>query len=972
MVEKIYAAHLSIKLKRLTAVLLCFVMVSLFALPAVAQAQEGKTVRVGWYESSFNTTDRFGRKSGYAYEYQQKIAAYTGWNYEYVVESWPKLLQMLMNGEIDLLSDVSYTAERSERMLFPSLAMGAEEYFVFVPSQNTAGIQAEDISSFNGKRIAVNQGSIQEVLLRDWADKNNLQIEIIPLTVGEADSIVMMNRGEFDARVAVHSISSRYDMMPVCKIGHSNIFFAVNRARPDLLQDLNFAMGKIYDENSYYNQYLRGKYISFAGANLFLTVKEQQWLTEHGPIRVGYRDNYMAFCAQDKDTGELTGALKDFLSMASGALKNAKIDFEAVPFRTTSDALEALQRGEVDCIFPVNFSDYDGEELGLLITSPLMQTDMVAVVRESSQRKISMQEKLTVAVNEGNPNYDIFLMDYFPNWNRVYFEDTNTCVEAVADGRADCLIVSNFRVNSLAYLMERYDLTAISTGKALRCTFAVRHGDGNLYAILNKVANVVPPSSVNTALAFYSQEEQPLILSHLLRKNAVPMLTGIGIIVVVILLLLLRSIRSEQRTRKALDDVAVLNETLSGSQKELKAALHDAEQANLAKTRFLANMSHELRTPMNAIIGLNAIALKDPNLTPYIREHLEKIGISAKHLLCIIESILDIRRIESGRMKVKEVDFSFRDFLNQINMIVNGQCENKGLHYDSRIIGKVEDRYVGDDAKLKRVLINILDNAVKFTEVPGTVTFTVEQTTCFENYRSLCFIIRDTGIGISKEFLPKIFDNFAQDVKRTDNVYGSTGLGLAISKNILALMNGNIQVDSEPGVGTTVTVTLSLKAADPGIQHEDAKMLFPDMPAPAAGGSDGTAPAKVEGCRVLVVEDMDVDAEILMAVLEMKNVRFERAKNGKEALDMFSEHPAGYYDAVLMGIRMPLMDGLQATRAIRALGRPDAKEIPIVAMTANAFEEDVQHSLQAGMNAHLSKPVEPERLYETLGKLIRR
>ncbi len=971
MVEKIYAAHLSIKLKRLTAVLLCFVMVSLFALPAVAQAQEGKTVRVGWYESSFNTTDRFGRKSGYAYEYQQKIAAYTGWNYEYVVESWPKLLQMLMNGEIDLLSDVSYTAERSERMLFPSLAMGAEEYFVFVPSQNTAGIQAEDISSFNGKRIAVNQGSIQEVLLRDWADKNNLQIEIIPLTVGEADSIVMMNRGEFDARVSVHSISSRYDMMPVCKIGHSNIFFAVNRARPDLLQDLNFAMGKIYDENSYYNQYLRGKYISFAGANLFLTVKEQQWLTEHGPIRVGYRDNYMAFCAQDKDTGELTGALKDFLSMASRALKNAKIDFEAVPFRTTSDALEALQRGEVDCIFPVNFSDYDGEELGLLITSPLMQTDMVAVVRESSQRKISMQEKLTVAVNEGDPNYDIFLMDYFPNWNRVYFEDTNTCVEAVADDRADCLIVSNFRVNSLAYLMERYDLTAISTGKALRCTFAVRHEDGNLYAILNKVANVVPPSSVNTALAFYSQEEQPLILSHLLRKNAVPMLTGIGIIVVVILLLLLRSIRSEQRTRKALDDVAVLNETLSGSQKELKAALHDAEQANLAKTRFLANMSHELRTPMNAIIGLNTIALKDPNLKPHIREHLEKIGASAKQLLSIINSILDIRHIEFGRMAIKDMKFNFREFLNQINMIVNGQCVNKGLHYDFRVIGKVEDYYVGDEAKLKRVLVNILDNAVKFTETPGTVTFTVEQTASFENYRNLCFIIQDTGIGMQKEFLPRIFDTFSREAEGKGNA-STAGLGLAIGKNCVALMNGDIQVDSEPGVGTTFTITLSLKAVAPGIQHEDAKMLIPDMHISAAGGSDGTAPAELEGRRMLVVEDMDVNAEILMTILEMKNVRSERAKNGKEAIGMFSEHPARYYDAILMDIRMPVMDGLEATRAIRALKRSDAKEIPIVAMTANAFDEDVQHSLQAGMNAHLSKPVDPEHLYETLSKFIRR
>ncbi len=533
----------------------------------------------------------------------------------------------------------------------------------------------------------------------------------------------------------------------------------------------------------------------------------------------------------------------------------------------------------------------------------------------------------------------------------------------------------------------------------------------------------------------------------------------------------------------------------------LKEALDKAENANHAKSVFLSNMSHEIRTPMNAIIGLDNIALNDPGLTPQTREHLEKIGANARHLLGIINDILDMSRIESGRMELRDEEFSFREFLDQIDVMVSGQCEEKGLRYECRIIGKTEDYYIGDEMKLKQVLINFLGNAVKFTPSPGAVTLTVQQTAGFENHRSLRFIISDTGIGMSKDYIPKVFEAFSQETEGVSNKLGSTGLGMAITKSIVTKMNGSITVESEKGVGSTFTVTVTLKtsgrsadtaqsgmlpaglralvvddelincehakliAESIGIrtdiavggaealsmihsrmaQGEPYRLILADWMMPgmdgialtrklrgmdggeaivilltgcdgedkreeaAGAGADavlskplftdsltrcvqetlsrreqnaGTAPdltadqddperEGLAGRLVLVVEDMELNAEILMDLLDMEEIRSDHAENGRIAVDMFSKHPAGYYDAILMDVRMPVMDGLEATRAIRALDRPDAKSIPIIAMTANAFDEDVQQSLQAGMNAHLSKPVEPEHLYKTLGHMIR-
>ena len=530
---------------------------------------------------------------------------------------------------------------------------------------------------------------------------------------------------------------------------------------------------------------------------------------------------------------------------------------------------------------------------------------------------------------------------------------------------------------------------------------------------------------------------------------------------------------------------------LAEQRESLSVALEDANQANKAKTAFLSNMSHEIRTPMNAIIGLDRIALNDPGISETTREYLEKIGISVQHLLSIINDILDMSRIESGRMTVNNEEFSFAKLLAQINTIISGQCREKGIEYECRVKGAIDDYYIGDDIKLRQVIINVLGNAVKFTPSGGTVTFVVESTARFNGKTTLRFIISDTGIGMSQEYLPKLFDAFSQEDSSSTNRFGSTGLGMAITKNIVELMNGTISVESEKHKGTTFTVTVTLIDCDRKNAREEENVIYPqdlcvlvidDDPIAcehaqivlgqigvtcekALSGAEGLQMAKVryarrepynlilvdwrmpdmdgvettrrirdavgdetpviiltsynwddiedeakaagvdtfvakplfagavldefreafkkkntklvretvdlKGRRVLLAEDVAVNAEIMIMVLSMREIQVDHAENGRVAVELFEEHEEGYYDAVLMDMRMPEMDGLEATRRIRGMNRSDAKNIPIIALTANAFDEDVQHSMQAGLNAHLSKPVEPDTLFKTLEELIK-
>lgn len=404
-------------------------------------------------------------------------------------------------------------------------------------------------------------------------------------------------------------------------------------------------------------------------------------------------------------------------------------------------------------------------------------------------------------------------------------------------------------------------------------------------------------------------------------------------------------------------DITEVLKQQSRSHQQLADALKEANQANVAKTAFLSNMSHEIRTPMNAIIGLSNIALQDATLSESTREHLEKLGGSAKHLLSLINDVLDMSRIESGRMLLKNEPFPFKDLLNQISVTVQSQCRDKGLAYKFSIGGDVDDCYIGDESKLKQALMNILENAVKFTPVSGSVSFLVKQTAQYGDQTTIRFVIRDTGIGMDEEYLPRIFEPFSQEDGTTTNAYGGSGLGLALTKNIVEMMNGNIMVRSWKGQGSEFTVNVTLKTSQeqPKLRKQETEQAF-----------------EFAGRRILIAEDVMINAEILKEILRMKGLVVEHAENGKLAVEMFQRSEPGYYDAVLMDVRMPVLDGLGATEQIRSLPRADAGQIPVIAMTANAFDEDVQRSLQAGMNAHLTKPVDPALLFDTLELHIRR
>ena len=533
---------------RFVAILLLFLLMWM-SFPFTAQAQDAeKTVRIGWHEAPYFITDQYGRRSGYSYEYQRKLVAYTGWKYEYVEGTWSELLQKLMDGEIDVMSNVSYTEERADKLLYASLPMGTEIYYVFTSPDNKQ-ISEDDPSTLNGKRIGVTRNSIQKELFLNWEKMHDIHTELVEMSTTDEESLRMLGT-KFDAFVSVDVYGDPETAVPVCKVGSSDFYFAVNKSRPDILADLDAAMNKIQDENKYYNQQLHERYLSSITADRFLNSAEKEWLTRHNStIRVGYQDNYLAFCAADPATGELTGALKDLLAYGSTALEGTRLDFEAVAFPTAA-AIEAMKNGKVDCVFPANLTDHDSETLGVVMTPPLMSTEMDAVVRANEQKEFIRKEQVTVAVNRGNTNYDMFLADHYPGWKRAYFEDTPTGLEAVAAGEADCVIISNYRFNNISKQCKKLHLTTVYTGVDMNYSFAVCEGDTELYSILAKVTDVVPDAVIHTALMYYSTEDVKISFGDLIKDNLFIVMTVIAAILLLILLLLLHGIRAEKKAQK--------------------------------------------------------------------------------------------------------------------------------------------------------------------------------------------------------------------------------------------------------------------------------------------------------------------------------------------------------------------------------------------------------------------------------------
>ena len=486
--------------------LLLSLVTTVFPFSVFAEERKAnKVVRVGWHEQPYFITDENGRYSGYTYDYQQKISAYTGWIYEYVSGSWSELLQMLKDGEIDMLGNVSYTEERANDMLYSSLPMGTESYYLFA-SQKNKDIRMNDYSSLNGKKIGVAKDSIQSKMLKEWMQKYEVQAELIEMTTQEKESMQLID-SDIDAFVTMDFHVNPQKYVPVWKIGGSDYYFAVSKSSSDLLNDLNFAMGRIKNENKLFDVQLNEKYLQNTEAELYVSDREQEWLSKHKTIRVGYQNNYLAFCSKDERTGELIGALKDYLNYASTALKNVELNFETISYPTVSEAIADLKKGKIDCVFPANLTYYDSEMQGLAMSPEIMTTEMDAIVRSSDRKEFLQKKQVTVAVNEGNTNYELFLKDRFPGWNVKHYKDTSKGLEAVAKGEADCVIISNYRFNNISKQCEQLHLSAVYTGVNMKYYFALCKGNTDLYSILSRVTIAVPDEAIHTALTYYSTED---------------------------------------------------------------------------------------------------------------------------------------------------------------------------------------------------------------------------------------------------------------------------------------------------------------------------------------------------------------------------------------------------------------------------------------------------------------------------------
>ena len=622
--------HREISRGGLRRMLISVLILSLFAvmlLPfhAYAAEKERKVVRAGWFDSSFCYYDQFGRRCGIDYEYQHKISAYTGWTYEYVEDSWPNLFQMLKDGEIDLLSDVSYKPEREEYISFPDLPMGTESYYIYIDAGNR-NITASSLSTLDGTRIGVNAGSVQEGFLKDWAKRNNISLEVVPLSVDEDESMEMVLSGELDGYASIYTFSSEQKVMPVCRIGSSEYYYAVNKNRPDLLAELNMALAGIQDEDPYFNQKINEERLYGTRTNAFLTPTQEDFLTEHGAIRVGYLKDYLPFCFTDRESGELSGALKDYLIHASNNLSSPEVRFEGVPYSTTEEALSAMKAGEIDCIFPLYLSSYDSNERGIRLTDPAMTTEMNAVMRESDNQGLSRDSAIVFAVPDGDINTEAFIMDQYPSSSIRHYPSEEACLKAVASSDADCTLVSNYRLPLFEDPIKKYKFLTVPSGESVEMSFGVMDTERDLYFLLNKTAVMTKGEDMASALASYMHSAKRVSFMQFLKDNWAAAILVLTVFFVIIIFLLLQRLKMEKKA----------NEQQRMMEEGLRRELHQKEQLQSA-------MEMAYRDPLTGVKSKHAYNEAAERMDERIAEG------SVKRFSIIVFDLNDLKVINDSR-----------------------------------------------------------------------------------------------------------------------------------------------------------------------------------------------------------------------------------------------------------------------------------------------------------------------------------
>ena len=935
-------------MRKSVCAVLCLLLLLSVALPvkAAAETAPAKVVRVGSFEDTFNYCNEKGARKGYGYELLETLSGYTGWQFEYVTCDWSDCFEKLENGEIDIMGGISYTEDRAEEMLFSDEPMGEEKYYLYADLSRT-DLSTSDYKTLNGKKIGVLMGAESEVMLTEWEEKYDLKTQHVNISNNE-DAKQKLANHEIDCFVSMEeSFWTELGISTITRVGSSDIYYAINKDRADIKEELDNAMRALEDADPFYTADLYKRYFSMDYTPI-LTGEEKAWLKKHGAIRMGFLTGDSGVSVYDPSTGELTGTITDYIRFAKDCLGNQELEFQMVGYDSQKAELDALKSGEIDMVFHFDQSPNLAEEYRVACTNTTWTSNMMAV---TNKEHFNETQANRVAVPQNKISLTRYLAVYYPQWEIVDCAAQEDAARLVKDGQADCFVTG---VSSQENYSKKYDFYSVPLPSPAKSCFAVNSGNGILLSILNKTIKAMPANMLTASLAMYKSAARKVTLGEFIRDNFVKVLLVSSIFVAAFLLTILKLLqkarKAEAAARKAANDTQELNA-------KLQIAAENAESANRAKSTFLFNMSHDIRTPMNAIIGYADLASRHSDDPAKLKKYMENIQVCGQNLLMLLNNVLDLARIENDKTEMEySVSDVEKDFRNCIAMFRN-QADSKGQTLT--VTTQLPYPYIyADIPHLTEVCTNLVSNAVKYTGNGGTIRCGVTQKPGEkEGWCDTVVTVADNGIGMSQEFQKHIFEPFERERTSTVSKVEGSGIGMGIVKKLVGLMGGTVEVESKIGVGSTFTVTIPCRIAS----EEEAQ---------AKRAADPADRESLCGTRILLTEDNDLNAEIATELLQEEGCTVDRAKDGVECVDMLEKAANGTYQLILMDVQMPVMNGYDATKKIRRMDDPQKANIPIVAMTANAFSEDKQVALDAGMNDHIAKPINMSVLVPTLRKYL--
>ena len=914
---------------------------------AAAETAPAKVVRVGSFEDTFNYVNEKGARKGYGYELLETLSGYTGWQFEYVTCDWSDCFEKLENGEIDIMGDISYTEDRAEEMLFSDEPMGEEKYYLYA-DLSRADISASNFKTLNGKKIGVLMGTEPEVMLTEWEEKYGLKTEHVNISNNEDVKQKLANH-EIDCFVSLEeSFWAELGISTITRVGESGIYYAINKDRPDIKEELDDAMRALEEANPFYTADLYKRYFSLDYTPI-LTGEEKAWLREHGAIRMGFLTRDSGISTFDPATGELAGAITDYIQFAIDCLGNQKLEFQIVGYDSKEEELDALKSGEIDMIFHFDQSPNLAEEYHIACTNTTWISNLMAI---TNKQLFNENKANRIAIPQNKLSLKKYVAFYYPQWEIVDCDTQEDAEKLVRDGQADCIVTG---VSSEVNYSKKYGFYSVPLLNPVKSCFAVNSGNRSLLTILNKTIKAMPVNMLTGSIAMYKSSSRKVTLSEFIKDNYFMVLLigsiAVAAVLFTVLKLLQKARKAEAAAKKAANDTQELNA-------KLQIAVEKAESANRAKSTFLFNMSHDIRTPMNAIIGYADLASRHLDDPAKLEKYMENIQVCGQNLLVLLNNVLDLARIENDKTEIEySVSDVEKDFRNCIAMFQN-QADGKGQTLT--VTTHLLHPYVYVDVPhLTEICTNLVSNAVKYTGDGGAIRCDITQKPGKkEGWCDTVVTVADNGIGMSQEFLKHIFEPFERERTSTVSKVEGSGIGMGIVKKLVGLMGGTVEVESRIGVGSTFTVTLPCRIAS---QEE------------TQAAKRETAPLDEKslcGVKILLTEDNDLNAEIATELLQEEGCAVDRAKDGVECVDLLEKAADGTYQVILMDIQMPVMNGYDAAKKIRRMDDPKKADIPIIAMTANAFSEDRQAALDAGMNDHVAKPINMNVLVPTIRKYL--